>query len=62
MNATLNHSRPRAKHLYVTEKNQDFHLACSEGAITAEVGGNIVFNAAVLDSFDVKDSSQSITI
>ena len=54
MNAKLNHSRPRAKHLYVTERNQDFHLAFPEGAITAEVGRDIVFNAAVLDTFDVK--------
>ena len=54
MNAELNHSRPRAKHLYVTEENQHFHLACPEGAITAVVGRDITFNAAVLDSFDVK--------
>lgn len=54
MSDERNNSRPRAKHLYVTENNLGFHLPCPEGAIRAEVGRDITFNAAVLDSFDVK--------
>ncbi len=54
MNAELNQSRPRSKHLYVTEEQQEFHLACRGSAIAAAVGREIIFDAAVLDSFDVK--------
>ena len=54
MNAEFNHSRQRAKRLYVTEKGQELPSACPEGAVTAVVGREITFDASVLDSFDVK--------
>ena len=54
MNDELNHPRSKAKRLYVTEKEQEFPLVCPAGAVTAVVGREIIFDAAVLDSFDVK--------
>jgi len=45
---------PPGKHLCVIEKNQKPDVACPSGAVTAEIGRHIQFNASVLDSFDVK--------
>lgn len=42
------------KHLYVFEKGQKPGHTLPKGAVIAEVGRHIRFNAAVLDSFDVK--------
>ncbi len=54
MNVKLTNTRPRAKHLYISEESQKFPSVCRERAIVAAVGQEINFSAAVLDSFDVK--------
>jgi len=51
----LTHESPvLGKHLFVIEKGQKPGRALPKGAVTAEVGRHIRFNAAVLDTFDVK--------
>ena len=42
------------KHLHVVEKGQKLGRTRSGGVVTAEIGRQITFNAAVLDTFDVK--------
>lgn len=54
MSAHPNKSPMRAKRLFVIEKGQKPGRALPKGAVTAEVGRHIRFNAAVLDTFDVK--------
>lgn len=54
MSARTNESPVSGKHLFVIEKGQKPGRALPKGAVTAEVGWHIRFNAAVLDTFDVK--------
>lgn len=42
------------KHLHVLENGQKFGRTKSPAAVTAEIGRQITFNAAILDTFDVK--------
>lgn len=42
------------KHLHVVEQGQETDRPRTAGAVTAEIGRQIMFNAAVLDTFDVK--------
>ena len=42
------------KHLCVVEEGQRPERTCRKDAVTAEIGRHIIFNAAVLDTFDVK--------
>ena len=44
----------RAKRLCVVEKGQKPDRTCPKHAMTAEIGRQIIFNAAVLDTFDVR--------
>ena len=53
MSARKHESPVSGKHLFVIEKGQK-RGALPKGAVTAEVGRHIRFNAAVLDTFDVK--------
>ena len=54
MNTELNNPRTKAKRLRVIENNQEPDRTCPKDALTAMVGRDIIFNAAVLDTFDVK--------
>lgn len=54
MNAHTLKSPISGKRLVVIEKGQKLGHALPESAVTAEVGRHIRFNAAVLDTFDVK--------
>ena len=54
MNTELNNSRTKAKRLRVIEKDQEPDRTCPKDAQTAMVGREIIFNAAVLDTFDVR--------
>ena len=45
---------PAGKHLYVVENGQKLGRSHPKGAVTVEIGRQITFNAAVLDTFDVK--------
>ena len=54
MNTELNNSRTKAKRLRVIEKDQEPDRTCPKDALTAMVGRDIIFNAAVLDTFDVR--------
>jgi Queuosine biosynthesis protein QueC len=53
---TLSAKIPRipAKRLCVLEKGQKFDHTCPKGTVSVEIGRQIIFNAAVLDTFDVK--------
>ena len=53
MNTELNNSRTKAKRLHVIEKDQEPDRTCPKDALTAMVGREIIFNATVLDTFDV---------
>lgn len=54
MSAYRKNSPPPGKHLCIIEKGQKPDCTCPKDAVTAEVGRHIIFNAAVLDTFDVK--------
>lgn len=54
MSARTHESPVSGKHLVVIEKGQKPGRPLPKGAVTAEVGRHIRFNAAVLDTFDVK--------
>ena len=54
MNTELNNSRTKAKGLRVIERDQEPDRTSPKDALTAMVGREIIFNATVLDTFDVK--------
>lgn len=54
MSAHSTRSPAPGKRLCVIEKGQEPDHTCPKEAVTAEIGRQIVFDAAVLDTFDVK--------
>ena len=54
MNPELNNVPKRAKDLYVIEKDRKPNRTCPLDGVMAIVGREIIFNANVLDTFDVK--------
>jgi hypothetical protein len=46
--------RTLAKYLCILEKGQQLDHTCPKGTVSVEIGRQIIFNTAVLDTFDVK--------